>query len=232
VKPAFLYRRVSSVMQLSGVSLDAQLERLRQYAEQNGHQVMGEFADRGISGKKVSNRPELNDCLDQACKTKGSTIICYSISRISRSVKDMALLSERLTRHGVQLVSLTEAIDTSTAAGKLTYQLFVSLAEHERNLLGERVKSSLSKMKADGKVTGSVPYGYSLGIDGKSLVWNKQEQAAIETMRSLREQGMTFRAIAKALVDKGMMPKTAKAWSAGAILRILQNSQAERRVAA
>jgi site-specific DNA recombinase len=233
IKAAFLYRRVSSVMQVvAGVSLDAQLERLRQYAEQNNYQVMGEFADKGISGKKISNRPELNQCLDQACKTKGSTIICYSISRLSRSVKDMAFVSERLNKYGVQLISLTENIDTSTAAGKLTFQLFISLAEHERNLLGERVKSSLSKMKTDGKLTGNCPYGYSLAQDGKTLVWNEKEQAAIETMKTMRAAGKTYRAIGKELLAINMPPKTASEWSAGAIYRIMQNSVCERRVAA
>jgi site-specific DNA recombinase len=231
LKPCFLYRRVSSSQQVQfGESLGSQLERLEAYAK-NGYQVMGSYCDSGISGKSISGRPELQKCLDAACKVKGSTIITYSISRISRSVKDMAVINERLGKAGVQLVSLSENIDTSTAAGKLTFQLFISLAEHERNLLSERVSGVLRTMRAAGKVTGNTPFGYTLAKDKKTLVYCAEQFAVIKTMKALRNKGLTFRAIATELMARGMKPQRAKSWSAGGILRILRN-QTERQVAA
>lgn len=225
------YSRCSTLTQASsGVSLEYQQERLKDYAERNRLEIVQEFVDAGLSGKNAK-RPELQSCLDLACKSKVA-ILTYSISRISRSVKDMAFINDRMTRAGVQLISLSEQIDTSTASGKLTFQLFISLAEHERNQLAERVSTAMSHLRHQGRrISGRIPYGFR--VEGEYLIPEKAEQAAIAIMRELRAKGRTFRQVGEELMAQGIKPKNGgKAWCPGAILRILNSQQQERAVAA
>jgi site-specific DNA recombinase len=226
------YCRVSSEGQVKeGVSLEAQEARVKAWAAERGHDLVETFVDAGISGKRMSNRPALLKALDLACKLKG-VLVVYSLSRVSRSVKDSLAIVERLHKAGADLVSLSEAIDTTSASGKLTFQLFISLAEHERNLISERTRSALSHLKAMGKRTGTVPYGYSLLADGKTLRVNAKEQRAIESMQAMRKSGKSYWEIAKTLNADGVPTKKSGQWSAGSALRILRGSVLAEEIAA
>jgi DNA invertase Pin-like site-specific DNA recombinase len=229
-RPCVTYARCSTTEQSEhGVSLQYQQERLKQHAALMGLEIVGSFVDSGVSGTKA-NRPELLKCLDAACKRK-LPILTYSISRISRSVRIMAEINQRMEKAGVQLISLSEQIDTSTASGRLTYQIFISLAEHERNLLSERTTSALRHLKAQGKrISGKIPYGQRLV--GKDLVAEPKEAAVITLMQEQRQQGKTLKAIADSLKAQGVTTKEGKTeWSEGVISRIL-SAHAVQEVAA
>lgn len=218
------YSRVSSDGQAKeGVSLDAQAARIQAWAESKGFEVAKHFVDAGISGKSMKNRPALLEALDLACKLKG-VLVVYSLSRASRSVKDSITIVERLHKAGADLVSLSENIDTTTASGKLTFQLFISLAEHERNLISERTTTALTHIKASGKKTGGIPrFGYSLAKDGRTYLPNAKELASVETMKRMRNTGKSYWQIAAYLNSKGVPTKNGGQWRAGVVLRILRN---------
>lgn len=220
MKPILTYSRCSTQMQANfGVSLESQSERLQQWASSNGYEIVESFVDSGVSGTKLSHRPHLTRCLDRACKEK-LPVLTYSISRISRSVKDMAMINERLSKAKVQLISITEAINTDTAAGRLTYQLFVSLAEHESSLLRERTCQGMKTLRASGKqVSRFTPYGYKQ-VDGYLKPLPK-ELEVIGLMKELREQGLSYRDVAAELTKRGHKPHHAAKWGAGTIIRIL-----------
>ena len=104
------YVRVSTQGQAEdGVSLDAQEAKVRAWADLNGAEVFI-FRDEGISGKRADNRPGLVAALDAV--GKGDALVCYSMSRLSRSIRDTLNLSEHLQHRGADLVSLSEHIDT------------------------------------------------------------------------------------------------------------------------
>ncbi len=204
------YIRVSTEGQASeGVSLEAQEEKIRAWASLNDCTEVEIHIDAGISGKRADNRPALQEAL-KACG-KGDALVVYSLSRLARSTRDTINIAERLQKIGADLVSLSEKIDTTTAAGKMVFRMLAVLSEFERDQVAERTKMALAYKKAKRERTGSVPYGFTLAGDGEKLLPEPSEQAAVALVRSLRCTGQSFREIASKLVADGHKPR-GKAW--------------------
>ncbi len=100
----------------------------------------------------MAARPELDRLIRRL--RRGDVVIVYRLDRLGRSLKNLVGLVEQLTELGVQLISLNEQIDTTTANGKLTLHLFATLAEFERNLISERTKAGLEAARKRGKTGG------------------------------------------------------------------------------
>lgn len=87
----------------------------------------------------------------------------------------------------MDLVSLSERIDTTTAAGKMVFRMLAVLAEFERDQVAERTKGALAHLRIQGKrISGKIPYGYDLALDGVSLVSNPKEQRGLQLIQRLR----------------------------------------------
>jgi DNA invertase Pin-like site-specific DNA recombinase len=129
-------------------------------------------------------------------------------------------------------VSLSEQIDTTSAAGKMVFRMLAVLAEFERDLASERTKEALGHLRRLGRrVSGRIPFGYDLR--GENLVENAREQRAIGVIRALRGSGLSLRAIARELARKGIKTKTGAAlWSAKVLaFTIRRDEETKRRVA-
>ena len=115
------YVRVSTSGQAQdGVSLSAQEAKIRAWSELNGADDVVIFTDAGLSGKRADNRPALQDALRTV--GKGDALVVYSLSRLARSTKDTISIAETLDKRGADLLSLSEKIDTTTAAGKMVFR--------------------------------------------------------------------------------------------------------------
>ena len=106
----------------------------------------------------VKERPELNKLLDTA--REGDTIIVCKLDRLGRSLKDLIHLINEFQQKQIGFRSLNDAIDTTTAQGRLIFNIFASLAEFERDLIRERTKAGLSAARARGRMGGK-PKGLS-----------------------------------------------------------------------
>ena len=131
------YARVSTADQ----NLDRQLDALKNY----GIDVL--YCEK-MSGKK-KNRPELDRMLKEV--EDGDTIVIESLSRLGRSVKNLAELMEMFNQRNIRLVSLKETIDTTTPTGKLLFTILSSLAQFERDVLVERTQEGLAAARARGR---------------------------------------------------------------------------------
>lgn len=210
---AVIYVRVSTAGQTEGISMEAQEARATAWAAANGYRVAATFMDSGISGKRADNRPGLQKALAAVCASRGNALIAYSLSRLARSTKDAIAIAERLQKAGADLVSLTERIDTSTAAGKMMFRMLAVLSEFERDLVSERTKAALAHKAARGERIGAVPFGYSVAADGVKLVRHDAEMATLTDLRAMRGKGMSWRAIADTLNAYGTRTKTGRAWT-------------------
>ena len=115
MKQAIGYIRVSAEQQADeGVSLDAQRAKISAWCMVNDYELVDVQVDAGISGRRMKNRQGLQKALSQT--KKGMALVVYSLSRMSRSVKDTLAISEQLDKVGADLVSLSEKIDTTGAA--------------------------------------------------------------------------------------------------------------------
>ena len=222
MQKVFGYCRVSSSQQVEdGVSLEAQRAKIEAYCLVNGLEVAGLFVDAGLSGKRADNRPELQKALAAATKDKGILVV-YSLSRLARSTKDTIVIGEALAKAGADLVSVSEKIDTTSAAGKMVFQMLAVLAEFERNQISERTKMALQYKKSEGKRIGQIPFGSTLSEDGETLVPNVREQNVIELMLLFRQSGLSFSKIAGILNKKQIPTKEANGqWASSTVLRIV-----------
>lgn len=204
-KIAVGYIRVSTEEQAAeGVSLAMQREKLRQWAALNGYELAAVYSDGGKSGKKTTNRPNLQAALDHACRS-GAVVVVYSLSRLARSVRDTLNIAERLDKAGADLASISEQLDTTTAAGKMVFRMLAVLAEFEREQVGERTAAALRHLKAQGKrYSRRIPIGYRLGDDGKSLEPDEGERATLKRIRSLSAEGGSLRSIVATLATEGI----------------------------
>ena len=222
---AIIYTRVSTTGQAEeGVSMDAQEAKGRAWAELNCAESVTVFRDAGLSGKRADNRPGLQEALNAV--VKGDALIVYSLSRLARSTKDTITIAEALDKRGADLVSLSEKIDTTTAAGKMVFRMLAVLSEFERDQVSERTRFALAHLRASGEKTGGdVPYGYRLE-DGR-LVPDASEQKAITMIRKLHGKGYTLRGIARELEARGYRTKTGRThWHPQSVKQILEREAA------
>lgn len=149
----------------------------------------------------------------------------YSLSRLSRSIKDTCIIGERLAKAGATLVSLTEQIDGTSASGRLMLHLMTVLSQFERELIGERTKTAMAHLRGQNRrISGRVPYGFALSGDGETLTPVPAEQAAIAEMQGLRAQGRSLRAIVAHLESRGMQPKNGRNWTPATVAGILRRA--------
>ena len=220
MKTAIAYTRVSTTGQADeGVSLEAQEAKIQAWCNLHDYALVRTFIDSGISGQRADNRPELQAAL-AACP-KGGALVVYSLSRLARSTADTLAIADRLHKQEVDLVSLSENIDTTSAAGKMLFRMLAVLAEFERDQISERTSSALQHKKTSGELVGSVPYGYTLAVDGVKLEYNAKEQAVLRLVKELRGSGLSLRKIAARLASEGHKPR-GKMWYASTVSNILK----------
>lgn len=218
------YIRVSTEEQArEGVSLDAQKARIEAWAQANETTLIGFFEDAGISGSRTENREGLKKAIGIACE-KRSILIVYSLSRLSRSTKDTLALAERLEKAGADLVSLSERIDTTSAAGKMVFRMLAVLNEFERDQISERTAAALRHKRDQRQAYSPTPYGFDRV--GDQLVINHDEHRVIEEILGLRERGWSLRQIADKLNLKGIEAKNGGNWHASSVRSVLFTSEA------
>jgi DNA invertase Pin-like site-specific DNA recombinase len=179
-KRAALYMRVSSGEQ----NTDAQERALQEYVQRRDWMIHRVYRDQGLSGAN-SNRPALNEMLKDCRRGSLDVVVVWKFDRFARSLKALISGLELCRALGIDFVSVTEAVDTSLPAGELVFQMIGAVAQFERSLIGERVKSGLANARAKGKVLGRPPL-------------RKLSRAETRQLRQERMQGnVPFRVLAK-----------------------------------
>ena len=220
MKAAIAYLRVSTPGQVEdGVSLDAQRAKIEAWCALNDYTLTAVHVDAGISGKSALNRPGLQDALND-CR-KGSALIVYSLSRLARSTKDTIEISERLSKVGADLVSLSEKIDTTSASGKMIFRLLAVLNEFERDQIAERTCTAMQFKKAQGERVGAIPYGYTLAANGVDLHPDPVEQEVVRQAKQLQTSGLSLRKIAAELQRRGFNARNGQIFQATQIQRMV-----------
>lgn len=193
------YIRVSTDEQArEGVSLENQREKIAAYCSLNDMALLDTITDEGISAKNL-NREGMKTLISQVKQGTVDAVIVYKLDRLSRSVKDTIGLVELFEKHKVAFHSIVDHIDTKTATGRFFLHIMSSLAQMERELIGERTRDALSHKIVKGERVGHVPFGYVLDQDRKTLIENPREQEAIRLINELHAKGYTYRAICREL---------------------------------
>ena len=224
-KTAIGYIRVSTGKQADeGVSLEAQEAKIRAWAELNDYDNVEIYNDAGVSGSSTKGRDGLFDAIDAL--NKGDALVVYSLSRLARSTKDTIEISETLQKKGADLVSLSEKIDTTSAAGKMIFRMLAVMAEFERDQISERTSAALQHKKSKGERAGHIPFGFKLDADGVHLVECPEEQKVLSEIKTLKKNGMSLRKIAASLNERGISNRGGKKWNHASIQTKLKTAAA------
>src|ERR1700687_695439 len=177
-KIAAVYLRCSTNSQ----ETDMQEVELREYVSRRNWECKI-YRDKGQSGTK-ENRPALDLLLSDMRRRKCDVLVVWALDRLARSLKHLLAISEECRLLGVDLVSLRQNIDTTLPAGRLTFQILGAVAEFERELLRDRVKSGMAQARRAGKRIGRPALRHF-------------SPGELERIRSMRTQGADVRKLAK-----------------------------------
>jgi DNA invertase Pin-like site-specific DNA recombinase len=147
---AAIYARVSTN---SGQDPHMQIRELREYCQRRGWEIAGEYVDAGVCGAK-EHRPQLDVLLAACRKRRVDAVVVYRYDRFARSLRQLVNALEEFRSLGIEFISLHEGVDTSTPNGRLVFGIFASIAEFERELIRDRVKSGIAAARSKGKRLG------------------------------------------------------------------------------
>lgn len=219
------YTRVSTDKQADhGVSLEAQLEKIRAMAVVQGAELAEIITDAGESAKSL-DRPGMARLLAMVDAGKVQVVIVAKLDRLTRSVKDLGELLERFQKRGVSLVSVAESLDTGSAAGRLVLNIMAAVSQWEREAIAERTATALQHKKRHHKAFNHTPYGFTR--QGDSLISAPEEQATIGRVKAWRSAGWTLQHIADVLNEDSIPTKRGNQWAPQTVSNVITSSMSE-----
>ncbi len=218
------YCRVSTSDQAEkGVSLDAQKEKIKQYASLYNYDIIEEICDAGFSGKDI-NRDGIQKILLLMRENSISAVIVSKLDRLTRSVKDLIEIVDLANKNNIAIVSVSEHIDTSSAAGRMMLNLLTVISQWERETISERTKTSLQYKKQNGRVYNGVAL-YGFKSDNGFLVPDNNEQSAIEYIMREYKSGKKVASICRGLRGRGIKTRNGnEVWSSPVVKKIISDT--------
>ena len=188
-----LYCRVSTLDQ----TIDNQLLELRDHCSRMGWEIVKEYADEGLSGTlSRDKRPAFNEMIKDAYRKRFDLVVCWDISRIGRSMKELVMFLSDMKDRDIGICSVRQGFDTSTTMGEMMFQFVGILSSWEREMIRERTLAGLERAKSEGKTL------------GRRKVTNDTMTAKIIELRNDKK---SIRAIASEVgVSVGTVSKTLK----------------------
>ena len=223
------YIRVSTRQQEdAGISLDAQQARIAAYCEYRGLSLVDVVTDVVTSKVPLADRPGGSQLLAALACGEATAVVSTKLDRLFRDTVETLVTTREWDREGVALHVLDlggTTVDTSSPMGRMFITMVAGFAELERAQIQERTREALAHKRSRGEYTGGrVPYGYELGDDGVHLVECEAEQAVVTLARSLREAGLSLRAIAAELATAGHTTRRGTAWAPQQISRLCRTA--------
>ena len=218
---AVAYVRVSTEKQAdAGQSLDAQRAKVTAYAGLYDLELVEVIVDAGASAKTL-DRPGLTRALAMLKSGEADALVVVKLDRLTRSVRDLGELVDRYFANGkAALLSVSEQIDTRSAAGRLVLNVLASVSQWEREAIGERTAAVMQfKAKAGEYTGGRAPYGFR--VEAGRLVRVEAEQAVLAAARKAKAKGLSLRAIARVLEQRGVLSRVGKAFAPTQIARLV-----------
>jgi DNA invertase Pin-like site-specific DNA recombinase len=214
------------------VSLDAQRTKLAAYAVAMDLELVAVLEDAGLSAKTLA-RPGLAAALAALDAGDAEGLLVVKLDRLTRSVRDLGDLVDRYFARRFSLLSVSDAIDTRTASGRLVLHVLGAVGQWERESTAERTRDALGQLRARGVVLGGEALGWRRAEprdDAGHLALERlgDEAATLDRILELDADGRSIRQIAEAMLAEGRRTKRGGRWHATTIQRILARHRGRR----
>jgi site-specific DNA recombinase len=227
VKPSIGYARTSTDRQDN--SIGAQESTIRAMAALRGAELSEVVIDPDEFSGSLE-RPGVRRIMDLVRRKQVSAVLITKLDRLTRSTRDVVDLIELFSKSGVALVSHYEALDTESPMGRFFVRMIASIAELEREMIGERTRAGMAHIKRQGFPTGTAPYGWQAqprtaeerdARVRKPLLEDIREQGLINLVKDYRKAGESLPSIARLLNEAGHRTRRGGLWSYQGVANIL-----------
>ena len=217
-----IYARVSTTEQAEeGYSIHAQIENIQQRCKIEDKIVVATYSDKGISGKSMDNRLELQKLIEDSKKGLFDEVMVWKTSRLARNMLDLLQIVKQLERNDVTFRSLTEPYDTSTPVGNLMMTMLGGIAEFERTTIIENLKMGMAARAKKGYKNGGKLLGYR-SVDGR-LEIVPEEAVIVRKVYEYYLSGSGYRGVAIRLNEEGFKTIRGNLFSISTVGWILKN---------
>lgn len=214
------YTRVSTDKQVEeGLSLDAQREKITMFCKLHDLDLVEIIEDAGVSAKTL-DRPGVQRALAMLDAGQAEALVICKLDRLTRSVRDLADSVEKYFAKKCSLFSISDSINTRSAAGRAMCNMLGTFAQWEREAIAERTAEAMAHKKANGEFCGGLP-PYGFANENGLLVRNEAEQGVLSVVAELKAAGLSLRGIAAELDRAGIRARNGKTFAATQIARMV-----------
>lgn len=221
-KRAVAYLRVSTTREQQELGLSAQRAAIESWARREGVEVCAWCEEEVSGGASLEKRPVLLQAISALGDHGAGSLVVQRLDRFSRDPFSAAMAEIELVKFGARMVTADGVGNGDDPGSRLMKDVGLAAARFERAMIAARTKAALGVKKARGENTGTPPYGWTTGADGKTLVPAEREQATLAKVRELRARRWSYRQIQAEVKRLGMLSRNDAAFTLQAILAMVK----------
>lgn len=224
------YIRYSDHKQDDGFSIEYQTTEIKDFAEKNGFEIDKYYIDKAQTATKVAGREEFFSLVRSAKEKRIKVIIVYKLSRLFRNAYESSKYRKIFRENGIKLMSVTQAVDEDTSAGRLSTNIISSVDQYQSETISDHVKSSMREMARQGYYTGgTIRFGFDVeevkngSKKRKVFVPHPTESEIVKRIFEMYAEGFSLGMIRNILNEEGAKTKQGKMFSNSFIARIIED---------